>query len=57
MFEKEAKNYAEDCEKEFHTSYGACLCSFQAVQSSAITRLMNGIIQKMVIIRKNMKIY
>lgn len=29
MFEKEAKNYAKDCEKEFHTSYGACLHSFQ----------------------------
>ena len=29
MFEKEAKNYAKDCDKEFHTSYGACLHSFQ----------------------------
>ena len=29
MFEKEAENYAKDCEKEFHTSYGACLHSFQ----------------------------
>lgn len=29
MFEKEAKNYAEDCEKEFHTAYGACRRSFQ----------------------------
>lgn len=29
MFEKEAKNYAKDCEKEFHTSYGACLQSFR----------------------------
>ena len=29
MFEKEAKNYAKKCEKEFHTSYGACLHSFQ----------------------------
>nr|DAQ89251.1 MAG TPA: hypothetical protein [Caudoviricetes sp.] len=29
MFEKEAENYAKDCEKEFHTSYGACLHSFR----------------------------
>ena len=29
MFEKEAKEYAKDCEKEFHTSYGACLHSFK----------------------------
>lgn len=29
MFEKEAKEYAENFEKEFHTSYDACLQSFQ----------------------------
>ena len=29
MFEKEAINYAKDCEKEYHTSYGACLHSFR----------------------------
>jgi chromosome condensin MukBEF ATPase and DNA-binding subunit MukB len=29
MFEKEAKEYATDCEKEYHTSYGACLQTFQ----------------------------
>lgn len=29
MFEKEAEEYAKDCEKEFHTSYGACLYSFK----------------------------
>ncbi len=29
MFEKEAKEYAKACEKEFHTSYDACLQSFQ----------------------------
>lgn len=29
MFEKEAKEYAKDCEKEFYTSYGACLHSFK----------------------------
>ena len=29
MFETEAKEYAKDCEKQFHTSYGACLHSFK----------------------------
>jgi len=29
MFEKEAKEYAEDFEKEYHTAYGACLDSFR----------------------------
>ena len=29
MFEKEAKEYAKNFEKEFHTSYDACLQSFQ----------------------------
>lgn len=29
MFEKEAKNYAKDCEKEYHTAYGALLDAFQ----------------------------
>lgn len=29
MFEKEAKNYAESFEKEYHTAYGALLDAFQ----------------------------
>lgn len=29
MFEKEAKSYAVDFEKEYHTAYGACLDSFR----------------------------
>lgn len=29
MFEKEAKEYAEDFEKEYHTAYGALLDAFQ----------------------------
>lgn len=29
MFEKEAKEYVKTFEKEFHTSYGACLQAFQ----------------------------
>lgn len=29
MFEKEAKSYAEDFEKEYHTVYGALLDAFQ----------------------------
>lgn len=29
MFEKEAKQYAEDFEKEYHTAYGALLDAFR----------------------------
>lgn len=29
MFEKEARKYAEDFEKEYHTAYGALLDAFQ----------------------------